>query len=51
MTKEVPYIDHMIIVPDILSEKNKKNNLRDETYYNPEYDSDCEYCMNTTAWD
>ena len=51
MVKDVPYIAHMIIVHDTTLEKSETNLIPDKSYYNPKYDSDCEYCMNTTTWD
>ncbi len=49
MTMDVPYIARMIVINDIISEEKKIKT--DKSYYNPDLDSDCEYCFNTTAWD
>ncbi len=49
MTIDVPMIARMIIIQDIFTEK--KVQQEDTSYCNPKYDSNCEYCMNTTAWD
>ncbi len=49
MIKEVPFVARMIFIEDIISEN--KENQSDISYANPKYDSDCEYCLNTTAWD
>ncbi len=49
MTKEIPTIARMIIIQEIITEKNEKKN--DNSYYNPGLDRECEYCLNTTAWD
>ena len=51
MVKDVPYIAHMIIVHDAAIEEYEKKNIVDKSYYNPEYDSSSEYCMNTSSWD
>jgi hypothetical protein len=51
MVKDVPFIAHMIIVHDEIFEKSEKRMISDKSYYNPEYDSNCEYCMNTSSWD
>ena len=49
MTKEIPAIARMIVLREIITEKNEKK--EDNSYYNASFDSSCEYCMNTTAWD
>ena len=48
-TKEIPYISHMITVQ--VTDYNHAKKLIDNSYYNANLDSECEYCMNTTAWD
>lgn len=49
MTKEIPFIARMIIIEDVISDT--KTQREDNSYYNTKYDSECEYCQNTTAWD
>lgn len=49
MTKDVPLIARMIVITDYISKEEKK--ITDNSYYNSELDSCCEYCQNTTAWD
>ena len=49
MIKEIPFIARMIIIKDDVCEKENQNG--EASFYNPNYDSDCEYCLNTTAWD
>ncbi len=49
MTKDVPFIAHMIIINEPEFKVTKKH--IDDSYYNSDLDSDCEYCQNTTAWD
>jgi len=51
MVKDIPFIAHMIIVHDARIEESEIRTIKDKSYYNPEYDSDCEYCMNTSSWD
>ena len=51
MVKDVPFIAHMIIVCDERVQASEIRTGRDISYYNPEYDSDCEYCLNTSSWD
>ena len=48
MIKEVPLIARMIVIEYIISQE-KKN--KDTSYYNSDLDRECEYCLNTTAWD
>lgn len=49
MTMDVPYIARMIVINDIISEEKKIKT--DKSYYNTDLDRECEYCLNTTAWD
>ena len=49
MIKEVPLIARMIVIEDVIPEK--KRNYKDISYYNSDLDRECEYCLNTTAWD
>ena len=49
MTKDIPFIAHMIIIHD--SNFEEKREYVDKSYYNSDLDSTNEYCMNTTAWD
>ena len=51
MVKDVPFIAHMIIVHDAVIEDYEKKTKTDKSYYNPEFDSMSEYCMNTSSWD
>ncbi|MBQ7740045.1 MAG: hypothetical protein IJT65_02250 [Eubacterium sp.] len=50
---DIPFIAHMIIIRDNLGQgENKKNMMfKDISYNNYRYDSESEYCQNTTAWD
>ena len=49
MTKDIPFIAHMVIIKENNFKKDEKR--IDNSYYNAELDSESEYCMNTTAWD
>ncbi len=49
MTREIPFIARMIVIKDVILEE--KHIKEDTSFNNPKYDSECEYCMNTTAWD
>jgi hypothetical protein len=49
MTRDIPVIARMIVIKDIICEKEKEEEKA--SFYNYELDSECEYCMNTTAWD
>lgn len=53
MTREIPFIARMIIIEDTVLTENtqKKEPHEDISYNNPRYDSECEYCQNTAAWD
>ena len=49
MTNEIPLIARMLIIKDTINQK--KEIKKDISYNTPKYDSECEYCLNTTAWD
>lgn len=50
MIKDIPVIARMVVVDEIICEKEFKYQ-EDTSYYNPKYDSQCEYCLNTSSWD
>ena len=50
MTKDIPFIARMIVIDDF-NYKKKNDKKEDISYYNPKYDGESEYCLNTTAWD
>lgn len=49
-TVEIPLIAKMIIIEEVF-EDEKFIKTEDNFYNNSGADNNCEYCMNTTAWD
>lgn len=51
MLKNIPLIARMIIIQDVIKEEKKENGCKNNSYYNTNLDSECEYCLNTSSWD
>ena len=51
MVQEVPYIARMIIIQESSNIRKTDTEYGDISYSNANLDSECEYCLNTMAWD